>query len=204
MECNIPRNITRSVPLANPAFVSRCLSRATPARHLPTRHGTRMLQSLSPQMAVAVWVHARDDASRAYRGSRPSIWSHVVKRALSACGAADLADDAVPAVCSERLNAFSGKCVGMLLLRANCSPSITTVLSPEPREVRSFWLSTRWHEEPVVFFDVVAWHGNYVPYKYDLKNFCVINTVSFDHMVGSFNSRILGKKSVVAGFLPLH
>ncbi|XP_065057424.1 homogentisate 1,2-dioxygenase-like [Rhopilema esculentum] len=30
-------------------------------------------------------------------------------------------------------------------------------------------------------FDVVAWHGNYVPYKYDLKNFNVINTVSFDH-----------------------
>lgn len=32
-------------------------------------------------------------------------------------------------------------------------------------------------------FDVVAWHGNYVPYKYDLANFCVINSVSFDHMV---------------------
>ena len=32
-------------------------------------------------------------------------------------------------------------------------------------------------------FDVVAWHGNYVPYKYDLKNFNVINTVSFDHCV---------------------
>ncbi|HXQ50785.1 MAG TPA: homogentisate 1,2-dioxygenase [Stellaceae bacterium] len=30
-------------------------------------------------------------------------------------------------------------------------------------------------------FDVVAWHGNYVPYKYDLANFMVINTVSFDH-----------------------
>jgi homogentisate 1,2-dioxygenase len=29
--------------------------------------------------------------------------------------------------------------------------------------------------------DVVAWHGNYVPYKYDLANFMVINTVSFDH-----------------------
>lgn len=29
--------------------------------------------------------------------------------------------------------------------------------------------------------DVVAWHGNYVPYKYDLKKFNVINTVSFDH-----------------------
>jgi homogentisate 1,2-dioxygenase len=29
--------------------------------------------------------------------------------------------------------------------------------------------------------DVVAWHGNYVPYKYDLRKFNVINTVSFDH-----------------------
>lgn len=30
-------------------------------------------------------------------------------------------------------------------------------------------------------FDVVAWHGNYVPYKYDLARFMVINSVSFDH-----------------------
>jgi homogentisate 1,2-dioxygenase len=29
--------------------------------------------------------------------------------------------------------------------------------------------------------DVVAWHGNYAPYKYDLAKFMVINTVSFDH-----------------------
>ncbi|HWA36947.1 MAG TPA: homogentisate 1,2-dioxygenase [Burkholderiales bacterium] len=29
--------------------------------------------------------------------------------------------------------------------------------------------------------DVVAWHGNYAPYKYDLSRFMVINTVSFDH-----------------------
>jgi homogentisate 1,2-dioxygenase len=29
--------------------------------------------------------------------------------------------------------------------------------------------------------DVVAWHGNYVPYKYDLARFNAINTVSFDH-----------------------
>jgi homogentisate 1,2-dioxygenase len=29
--------------------------------------------------------------------------------------------------------------------------------------------------------DVVAWHGNYAPYKYDLSNFMVIGTVSFDH-----------------------
>ena len=29
--------------------------------------------------------------------------------------------------------------------------------------------------------DVVAWHGNYAPYKYDLNLFNTINTVSFDH-----------------------
>lgn len=29
--------------------------------------------------------------------------------------------------------------------------------------------------------DVVAWHGNYYPYKYDLSKFNTINTVSFDH-----------------------
>jgi homogentisate 1,2-dioxygenase len=30
-------------------------------------------------------------------------------------------------------------------------------------------------------FDVVAWHGNLVPYKYDLRRFMVLGTVSFDH-----------------------
>jgi len=29
--------------------------------------------------------------------------------------------------------------------------------------------------------DVVAWHGNNVPYKYDLRRFNTIGTVSFDH-----------------------
>ena len=29
--------------------------------------------------------------------------------------------------------------------------------------------------------DVVAWHGNYAPYKYDLARFNTIGTVSFDH-----------------------
>jgi len=29
--------------------------------------------------------------------------------------------------------------------------------------------------------DVVAWHGNYVPYKYNLKRFNTIGSVSFDH-----------------------
>jgi homogentisate 1,2-dioxygenase len=30
-------------------------------------------------------------------------------------------------------------------------------------------------------FNVVAWHGNYAPYKYDLSKFCPMNAVSFDH-----------------------
>ena len=29
--------------------------------------------------------------------------------------------------------------------------------------------------------DVVGWHGSYVPYRYDLRRFQVVNTVSFDH-----------------------
>ncbi len=30
-------------------------------------------------------------------------------------------------------------------------------------------------------FDVVAWHGNYSPYKYDLERYNTMNSVSFDH-----------------------
>jgi len=30
-------------------------------------------------------------------------------------------------------------------------------------------------------FDVVAWHGNYAPYKYDLKLFNTIGSISYDH-----------------------
>jgi homogentisate 1,2-dioxygenase len=29
--------------------------------------------------------------------------------------------------------------------------------------------------------DVVAWHGNFAPYKYDLRRFNVIGSISFDH-----------------------
>lgn len=36
------------------------------------------------------------------------------------------------------------------------------------------------HHSP---FDVVAWHGNYAPFKYALSKFMVINSVSFDHCV---------------------
>ena len=38
--------------------------------------------------------------------------------------------------------------------------------------------TTRLDHSPL---DVVAWHGNYAPYRYDLTRFNTINTVSFDH-----------------------
>lgn len=37
-------------------------------------------------------------------------------------------------------------------------------------------------------FNVVAWDGNYAPYKYDLKKFCPFNTVLFDHADPSINT----------------
>ncbi|MGE0222886.1 MAG: homogentisate 1,2-dioxygenase [Acetobacteraceae bacterium] len=39
------------------------------------------------------------------------------------------------------------------------------------------WVTTLPHSP----LDVVAWHGNLAPYKYDLARFMVIGTVSFDH-----------------------
>ena len=46
--------------------------------------------------------------------------------------------------------------------------------------------------------NVVAWHGNYAPYKYDLGNFNAINSVSFDHCDPSIFT-VLTSPSDVAG-----
>ena len=46
--------------------------------------------------------------------------------------------------------------------------------------------------------DVVAWHGNYAPYKYDLARFNCINTVSFDHPDPSIYT-VLTSPSIIAG-----
>ncbi|MBK9323056.1 MAG: homogentisate 1,2-dioxygenase [Bdellovibrionaceae bacterium] len=40
------------------------------------------------------------------------------------------------------------------------------------------WWSAEMDHSPL---NVVAWHGNYVPYKYDLRLFNSVNTVSYDH-----------------------
>lgn len=31
-------------------------------------------------------------------------------------------------------------------------------------------------------YNVVAWHGNYLPYKYNLQRFCAVNSVTYDHL----------------------
>jgi homogentisate 1,2-dioxygenase len=41
----------------------------------------------------------------------------------------------------------------------------------------NFWVTDLGHSP----LDVVAWHGNYAPYVYDLALFNTIGTVSFDH-----------------------
>jgi homogentisate 1,2-dioxygenase len=46
--------------------------------------------------------------------------------------------------------------------------------------------------------DVVAWHGNYAPYRYDLARFNTINTVSFDHIDPSVFT-VLTAPSEIAG-----
>jgi homogentisate 1,2-dioxygenase len=52
----------------------------------------------------------------------------------------------------------------------------------EPTEViqkslGSLWTTTLDHSP----LDVVAWHGNYAPWRYDLSRFNAIGTISFDH-----------------------
>ncbi|HKS90129.1 MAG TPA: homogentisate 1,2-dioxygenase domain-containing protein, partial [Stellaceae bacterium] len=47
-------------------------------------------------------------------------------------------------------------------------------------------------------FDVVAWHGNYAPYKYDLAHFNTLGSVSFDHPDPSIFT-VLTAPSPVAG-----
>jgi homogentisate 1,2-dioxygenase len=53
----------------------------------------------------------------------------------------------------------------------------------EPTEVVQKFMGTLWASEldhsPL---DIVAWHGNLAPYKYDLTRFNVIGSVNFDHL----------------------
>ncbi|MEJ8824486.1 homogentisate 1,2-dioxygenase [Variovorax humicola] len=77
---------------------------------------------------------------------------------------------------------------------ANARDFLTPVAAFEPPASRPcrvvnkylgyFWESRQDHSP----LDVVAWHGNLVPYKYDMANFMAIGTVSFDHPDPSINT----------------
>jgi homogentisate 1,2-dioxygenase len=86
---------------------------------------------------------------------------------------------------------------------ANTRDFLTPVAYYEDREgsfeVIAKFLGRLWRAEidhsPL---DVVAWHGNYAPYKYDMARFQCINTVSFDHPDPSIFT-VLTAPSGVAG-----
>jgi homogentisate 1,2-dioxygenase len=69
---------------------------------------------------------------------------------------------------------------------ANPRDFLTPVAAFEDRDAKvevvakfegNLWASEHDHAP----LDVVAWHGNYAPYKYDLARFNAMGTVSFDH-----------------------
>jgi homogentisate 1,2-dioxygenase len=52
----------------------------------------------------------------------------------------------------------------------------------EPHQIVAKFAGNLWALETLASpLDVAGWHGNLVPYKYDLKKFMVIGSVSFDH-----------------------
>lgn len=55
------------------------------------------------------------------------------------------------------------------------SPSI-------PHKIYNKFQQTLFHRRsPHSPFNVVSWHGSYVPFKYSLRHYCTINSVSYDH-----------------------
>ena len=69
---------------------------------------------------------------------------------------------------------------------ANSRDFKTPVAAFEDKDVRSL-ITIKWcgqfHRCEIDHspLDVVAWHGNYAPCKYDLKNYCPVGAILFDH-----------------------
>ncbi len=73
---------------------------------------------------------------------------------------------------------------------ANCLANPRDFLTPvaayedreEPCQLMVKWGGTLWKTEIAYSpLDVVAWHGNYAPYKYDLRRFSPVGPLLFDH-----------------------
>jgi homogentisate 1,2-dioxygenase len=73
---------------------------------------------------------------------------------------------------------------------ANCLANARDFLTPvaayedkdTPTELFVKWGGQLWMTKlPHSPIDVVAWHGNYAPYKYDLRTFSPVGAIGFDH-----------------------
>ena len=67
---------------------------------------------------------------------------------------------------------------------ASCEAQTQRACTVVNKYLGHFWESRQDHSP----LDVVAWHGNLVPYKYDMAHFMAIGTVSFDHPDPSINT----------------
>jgi homogentisate 1,2-dioxygenase len=71
---------------------------------------------------------------------------------------------------------------GLANARDFLTPVAAYVDKDEPTELIAKFMGNMWsakmNHSPL---DVVAWHGNYAPYKYDLRRFNAIGSISFDH-----------------------
>jgi homogentisate 1,2-dioxygenase len=75
--------------------------------------------------------------------------------------------------------------------------------SDEPVDLFCQYLGKLWiSKNNISPINVLAWHGNYAPYMYDLSLFNTINTVSFDHPDPSIFT-VLTSESEIAGIANL-
>ena len=78
---------------------------------------------------------------------------------------------------------------GLANARDFLAPVAACEVSDGPVRIVNKFLGHLWEtSQPHSPLDVVAWHGNLVPYKYDMARFMAIGTVSFDHPDPSINT----------------
>lgn len=99
---------------------------------------------------------------------------------IGANGLANPRDFETPTVWFEDTDGISTICIEFFV-QCVCNLSIFQI--PDYKIIAKYQGSMFYAKTNHSPFDVVAWHGNYAPYKYDLAKFMVINSVSFDHCV---------------------
>ena len=62
-----------------------------------------------------------------------------------------------------------------------CYESDETIANRQCNIVNKFGQSLFVRISPHSPYNVVAWHGNYLPFQYDLRKFCAVNSVTYDH-----------------------